>query len=48
MLPTLARCVHRTDTLELVLAGGRVLRVPPGFDPASLRQLLRLLEELPC
>lgn len=34
--------------LELVLAGGRVLRVPPGFDPASLRQLLRLLEELPC
>src|SRR5579884_1752684 len=34
---------------ELVLAGGRTLRVPPGFDAASLRQLLAVLEEAsPC
>ena len=32
-------------TFEVVLAGGRLLRVAPGFDPASLRQLLAILEE---
>jgi transposase len=36
-------------SLEVVLAGGRCVRVPPGFDPATLRQLLALLQEaLPC
>jgi transposase len=34
-------------SLEVVLAGGRRLRVPVGFDPATLRQLLALLEEVP-
>jgi transposase len=35
--------------LELLLAGGRRLRVRPGFDPATLRQLLTVLEEAsPC
>lgn len=35
--------------LEVVLASGRVLRVPPGFDPAQLRALLAALEEdQPC
>jgi transposase len=33
--------------VEVVLAGGRRLRVAPGFDPATLRQLLAVLEEAP-
>src|SRR5262245_33591416 len=37
------------STFEVVLAGGRTLRVPPGFDAAALRQLLAVLEEVrPC
>ena len=31
--------------LEVVLADGAVVRVPPGFDPATLRQLLAVLRE---
>jgi hypothetical protein len=35
--------------LELVLAGAVVLRVSPGFDPDTLRQLLAVLHEgRPC
>src|SRR5947209_14419034 len=34
--------------LELVLSPRRLLRVHPGFDPDTLRQLLRLLEEPAC
>ena len=35
--------------LELVLSGGRTLRIAPGFDAATLRQLLAVLEEgRPC
>ncbi len=35
--------------LEVVLADGRVVRVPPGFDAATLRQLLAVLrEDPPC
>ena len=33
--------------LELVLASGRVVRVPPGFDADTLRQLLAVLHNLP-
>jgi transposase-like protein len=33
---------------EVVLAGGRVVRVQPGFDPASLRLLLGVLEGTSC
>jgi hypothetical protein len=33
---------------EVVLAGGRLLRVGPAFDPAALRQLLDVLEQPPC
>ena len=53
--------VRRTDTIipddpprghcgiEVVLADGRCLRVAPGFDPATLRQVLAVLEEAsPC
>jgi transposase-like protein len=31
--------------LELVLAGGRILRIGPAFDEPTLRRLLALLEE---
>jgi transposase len=34
--------------LELVLRGGRVIRVPAGFAPEVLRQLITLAEQLPC
>ena len=33
---------------EVVLAGGRLLRVAGAFDPAALRQLLDVLEQSPC
>jgi hypothetical protein len=32
---------------EVVLPGGRTLRVPPRFDSAALRQLLAALQEVP-
>lgn len=36
-----------TRSFEVVLSGGRTLRVAPGFDPTTLRQLLAVLEEVP-
>ncbi len=36
---------QQASPLEVVLAGGPVVRVPPGFDPVTLRQLLALLRE---
>ncbi|HLN33437.1 MAG TPA: hypothetical protein VK395_37265 [Gemmataceae bacterium] len=33
--------------LEVLLARGRRIRVAPGFDTATLRQLLSVLEEEP-
>ena len=38
----------QTTALEVVLADGRVVRVAPGFDAATLRQLLAVLEGRPC
>jgi transposase len=38
--PAIANC------FEVVLAGGRTLRVAPGFDAATLQQLLAVLEEV--
>src|SRR5262245_18705968 len=38
----------RTSALEVVLADGRAVRVAPGFDAATLRRLLAVLEERPC
>jgi hypothetical protein len=39
----------RGSGLEVVLSGGRTLRVAPGFDAATLRQVLAVLEEgQPC
>ena len=34
--------------LEVVLTDGRMVRVAPGFDAATLRQLLAVLEGRPC
>lgn len=34
--------------IELVLAGKRSLRIAPGFDAATLRRLLDVLEDQPC
>ena len=33
--------------IEILLASGRSVRILPGFDPATLRQLLVLLQEAP-
>jgi transposase-like protein len=39
----------RSPAVELVLANGRLLRLGPGFDAATLQRLLTLLEEgRPC
>jgi hypothetical protein len=35
----------QASALELVLSGGRTVRVAPGFDAGTLRQLLAVLEE---
>ena len=43
--PVSAAASASGGVLEIVLAGGRVLRLRPGFDAASVRQLLALLEE---
>ena|SRR5271165_124300 len=42
------RVLAAAAALEVVLSRGRVLRVPAGFDAATLRQLLAILEETPC
>jgi hypothetical protein len=36
------------SALEVILADGRAVRVAPGFDAATLRQLLAVLEGRPC
>jgi len=38
----------QASALEVVLADGRAVRVAPGFDVATLRQLLAVLEGRPC
>jgi hypothetical protein len=39
----------QASALEVVLVDGRTVRVAPGFDAATLRQLLAVLEgEGPC
>ena len=37
-----------TSTIELVLPGNRTVRLSPGFDTGTLRQLLAVLEGTPC
>src|SRR5262245_41798743 len=38
----------QASALEVVLSDGRTVRVAPGFDAATLRQLLAVLEGRPC
>jgi transposase len=38
----------QTSALEVILTDGRRVRVAPGFDPATLRRLLAVLEGRPC
>jgi hypothetical protein len=38
----------QASALEVVLTDGRTVRVAPGFDAATLRQLLAVLEARPC
>jgi hypothetical protein len=38
----------QASALEVVLVDGRTVRVAPGFDAATLRQLLAVLEGRPC
>jgi hypothetical protein len=38
----------QAGALEVVLTDGRTVRVAPGFDAATLRQLLAVLEGRPC
>jgi hypothetical protein len=38
----------QTSALEVVLADGRTVRVAPGFDAATLRRLLAVLDGRPC
>ena len=42
-----AAALAHPRALEVVLGGGRLLRVPVGFDAVTLRQLLTVLEEAP-
>ena len=42
------RVPDRASALEVVLTEGRTVRVAPGFDAATLRQLLAVLEGRPC
>ncbi|WP_437777131.1 IS66 family insertion sequence element accessory protein TnpA [Sorangium sp. So ce1097] len=38
-----------TEPIEIALPNGRVVRVRPGFDPATLERVLALVaEETPC
>jgi len=39
--------VAATPPLELILARGRAVRIPAGFDADTLRQLLAILDEDP-
>jgi transposase len=36
------------EPLEVARPGGRVIRVPPGFDPGHLRAVVAALEGSPC
>jgi transposase-like protein len=41
-------CLSPPSVVEVVLQGGRRLRVGSGFDEETLRRLVVLLESLPC
>ena len=43
-----AEPVATTGRIEIALAGGRVVRIGAGFDPATLQAVLGVLEGRPC
>ena len=45
--PSLPSSSTTSPPLEVALANGRVIRVPPVFDEASLERLLNVVEGLP-
>ncbi len=45
---TATAALAQAAALEVVLGQGRLVRVPAGFDVATLRQLLAVLEEVPA
>jgi len=42
------RGVETASGVDLVLPGGRVVRVARGFDPETLKRLMETLETRPC
>lgn len=40
--------VVAAEPIEVLVRGGRVVRVGPGFDAAQLRAVIQALEALPC
>jgi hypothetical protein len=42
------RRTKEPGAVDLVLRGGRVLRLTAGFTTATLRAVLTVLEDLPC
>jgi len=43
-LPVEVRQELTSSTMELVLAGDRCLRIPTGFDPSLLKQIIQAVE----
>ena len=39
---------HPAPPIEIVLQGGPTVRVPAGFDPRTLDEILAVLEARPC
>jgi hypothetical protein len=48
VVPSRAEGVREATPLEIVLQSGHILRVASGFDPATLRSVLSVLEEKTC
>ena len=48
MQVTIAGGASDPSVIEVVVARGRLLRIRPGFDAATLRDLVRVLEEPAC
>ena len=47
-VPLTVESIVAAAVLEVVVRGGRVIRVPAGFDAPTLAQVLAVLEEQPC
>jgi hypothetical protein len=47
-VPLAVESIAGAPVLEVVVCGGRVIRVPAGFDAPTLAQVLAVLERQPC